>query len=237
MTRSFLSKSLPIAGVAVLAAAQFGCWEGTTADVQATVLALEGPVMINSRAREAFPLTPERHPGKGEIVEMTGASHAALALLPNLLVQLDRSARLEIVELRITKEGNETRAAMQARYAAAKLLSGRMFVSHVWGEAIARLNVTTPHGELSTTSNALFCVESDEHKTRVTCVSGTVGWQPRKAEAVTPIPPGFVLEGSASNSSLVPAETDARWQEELQAGLEAEQRLMALISQRRDALP
>lgn len=194
--------------------------------------------MISPNARgQSVPLVPGVQPGKGEILEMTGGSRAAISLLPNLLVQLDRSARLEIVRLAITKDGNETGAAMRGRYAEVKLLAGRMFVSQVWGEAIAKSTVVTAQGEVVTTSNALFCIECDEHKTRVTCVSGFVEFQGRDAGTSTRIPPGFVGEWSASGASLVAAESEARGQEDLQEGLEVEEKLRALSSQKQLVLP
>lgn len=204
--------------------------------MQATVLAVEGPATINARG-QSMPLTPGAHPGKGETLETTGGSRVAIALLPNLLVELDHNARLEIARLAITKDGNETGAAMQGRYAEVRLLGGRMFASQVWGEALAKFILVTSQGELVTTSNALFCVESDEHKTRVTCVSGSVGFQARAAEAVTRIPPGFVGEWSGASLSLVAAETDARGQEELQEALEVDEKLRGLSSQNRLVLP
>jgi hypothetical protein len=194
--------------------------------------------MISANARrQSVPLVPDTQPGKGDILEMTGSSRAAISLLPNLLIQLDRNARLEILGLALTKDGNETGAAMRGRHAEVKLLTGRMFASHVWGEAIAKFTLITAQGELVTTSNALFCVESDEHKTRVTCVSGSVEFRGRGAETSTPIPPGFVGEWSASGASMVAAESEARGQEDLQEGLEVEEKLRALSSQRRLVLP
>lgn len=194
--------------------------------------------MINANAREqSVPLLAGAHPGKGDILEMSGSSRAAISLLPNLLVQLDRNARLEILRLAITKDGNETGGAMRGRYAEVRLLTGRMFASQAWGEAIAKFTVITAQGGLVTTSNALFCVEADGQKTRVTCVSGSVEFRGRDAETSTRIPPGFVGEWSASSSSLVAAESDARGQEDLQEGLEVEERLRALSSQNRLVLP
>lgn len=228
-------------GLCVLLVCTFvaaGCFEGTTREVLATVLFVDAqPTLTRAHNRGSIPLTSDVIPGKGDLLETAEKSRAGLALLPNLLVQLDRNARLEIRRLAITKDGNETGASMQARYAEVKLLTGRMFASQAWGEAIAKFTVITAQGELVTTSNALFCVESDEHKTRVTCVSGSIEFRGRDAQTSTPIPPGFVGEWSASSASLVAAESDARGQEDLQEGLEVEEKLRALSSQRRLVLP
>ena len=171
------------------------------------------------------------------ILETPGRSRASIALLPNLLIRLDRDGRLEILGLAITKDGNETGAAIRGRYANVKLFKGRMFASHVWGEARAKFSVMTAHGELVTTSNALFCLEASEQKTRVTCVSGSVGFRARAGEADTQIPAGFVGESSGSSLSLVAAETDGRAQEDLQEGLQVEETLRALGGENRRALP
>ena len=233
-----MPRLLRLVAVTAFAVTLSGCWEGTTRGVLATVLAVEGPAAISSNVRERFvPLVANARAGKGEILETPGSSRAAISLLPNVLVQLDRNARLEILRLALTKDGNETGASMQARYAEVKLISGRMFVSQVWGEAIAKLSVITPQGELVTTSNALFCVESDEQKTRVTCVSGSVEFQARKGEEVTPIPPGFVGEWADSGATLAAADTDARGQADLQEGLEVEEKLRVLSNQNRLVLP
>jgi hypothetical protein len=234
----FLRKALPIVTVLCLATTHSGCWEGVTRDVRATVLTVEGPATTDSNVPgKSAPLVPGAPLGKGETVELNGSSRAAIALLPNLLIQLEGNARVQILRLAITKDGNATGAAMQARYADVKMMRGRMFVSQSWGEAIAKFTVLTSHGELITTANSLFCVELDENKTRITCASGLVGWRRREADAITRIAPGFVVELSASDSSKVAAESDPRSQETLQEGLEIEEKLRFLISQKRYVLP
>jgi ferric-dicitrate binding protein FerR (iron transport regulator) len=234
----FLRKLWAASTVLGLILSSTGCWEGTTRGVLATVLAVDGSAttVANPRAKAAL-LAPGTHLAQRQIVETSGASRVAIALLSNLLVQLDHDARMEILRLAITKDGNETGPAMQGRYAEVKLMSGRMFVSQAWGEAIARFTITTPHGDVITASNALFCVESNGQNTRVTCVSGSVALRARDAQAATRIEPGFIWEWSASSSSMIAAEGDARGQEELQEGLEIEQQLRDLIAQNRDALP
>lgn len=229
---------LRVVVVATVAANLCGCWEGTTRGVLATVLFVEGPAVIRPDLQGPLvPLTRRTHAGKGSSIETPDSARAAMALLPNLLVELDRNARLEILRLAITKDGNETGSAMQGRYADVELKKGRMIASHGWGEAIAKFKVITPHGELVTTSDALFCVESDENKTRVTCVSGSVGLQAREGETMTRIPPGFVGEWSASGSNMTAAESDAHGQETLQESLEVEEKLRGLIRQNRYLLP
>jgi hypothetical protein len=222
--------------VIVVAAAQASCWEDTTRQVEATVLFVDGPAKLQS-GRHTIPLRPESHPGGGDILETEDASRAALSLLPNLLVQLDRGARMEIIRLALTKDGNETGNDMRGRFGDINLLNGRILVSHEWGEALARCRVFTPHGEAATPSNALFIIESEAEKTRVTCVSGWLEFRPSGAADVTRIPPGSVGQWPRAAPSVVKAEADPVAQEDLQYAIEAEQILRRLSAQKRNSLP
>lgn len=227
---SFRGLRIVLLGVAMV---QSGCWEGITRQTLATILSVEGPAAISRNVRGQFdPLQSGAHPGAGNVIETSASSRVAVALLPNILFQLGPNSRLEIVRLALTKDGNETGDGMRGRYAEVKLLAGRMFVSQVWGEATVRFTVATPHGELVTTSNALYCLESDEQKTRVTCISGTVGFRPSESATATRVPAGFLGEWPSQASSVVAAQTEARGQDDLQEALEVEQKLHGLMSKK-----
>jgi hypothetical protein len=223
--------------VIVVAAAQASCWEDTTRQVEATVLFVDGPAKLQSGRHIIIPLRPESHPGRGDVLETEDASRVALSLLPNLLVQLDRGARMEIIRLALTKDGNETGNDMRGRFGDINLISGRILVSHEWGEALARCRVFTPHGEAATPSNALFIVESQPEKTRVTCVSGWLDFRPSGSAAVTRIPPGSVGQWPLAGPNLAKAEADPVAQEDLQYAIEAEQILRRLSAQKHNSLP
>jgi ferric-dicitrate binding protein FerR (iron transport regulator) len=158
-------------------------------------------------------------------------------LLPNSLVHLDRDTSVEIVRISLTKDGNETGSDMRGRFAEIKLIKGRIFVSHVWGEAPARFSVMTSNGEVVTPSNALFIVQFEQEKTRVTCVSGWVGFQPSGAATATRVPPGSVGEWPSAGANITGAEVDPRGQEDLQQAIEIEQKLRELMARKRNVLP
>lgn len=189
-----------------------------------------------SRGR-LIPLTADFHPGRGDVLETPEASRAGLCLLPNLLVLLDRGARMEIIRLALTKDGNETGGDMEGRFAETKLSNGRMIVSHSWGEARARFSLATSEGEVTTPSNALFVVQSEQRQTRVTCASGWVEFRPSSAANATRIPPGSVGQWSGTAPSLSKAEADPVAQEDLQQAIEVEQMLRGLAAPKRNALP
>lgn len=200
-----------------------------TRETLATVLSVEGAATISRDGGRNFsPLLSGAHPGKGNLIRTSGSSRASIALLPNILLQLDPETRLEIVRIAMTKDGNETGEAMRGRYAWVKLLSGRVVASHVWGETNAEFTISTPRGELVAKSNCLFCLQADEHATRLICASGIVNFRPENGGPVVAIAPGFVGEWSANSSSLRPAESEARGQKDLEEVLAAEQNLRAL---------
>ena len=125
---------------------------------------------------------------------------------------------------------------MRERHAELKLKTGRLIVSHVWGQARALVRISTPHGDAVTPSNAVFCVEADAEKTRVTCATGWIEFQPPTGSAVQ-IPPGSSGEFTSSESRIVAAETDPHAQETLQDALETDQSLRSQMVQRSNVLP
>ena len=221
-----------------MAAAVSGCWEGTTRETLATILSLDGSAEISSDGGRAFsPLRLSDTPGKGAILRTGSGSQISLALLPNCLVYLDSNTSAEIGRLALTKDGNETGNDMLARFAEIKLNNGRIFASHVWGEARAHFNVGTDGGNVSTPSNTSFWVEFTNGKTRVTCANGWVEFRSADASESHRIPPGSTGQWPSANGNITAAETDPNGQDDLQKAIELEQRLRDLMSRKRNILP
>jgi hypothetical protein len=126
---------------------------------------------------------------------------------------------------------------MLARTADMKLNSGRVIVSHSWGEALAHFGLATAGGEVTTPSNALFIVRSDGQETRLTCASGWVEFRPATSGTPIRIPPGLVGHWPSSGPDVRKAGEDPVAQEDLQQAIEAEQTLHALAAQKRNVLP
>jgi hypothetical protein len=222
----------------IIAFAECGCWEGTSRDVLASVLSVEGSATISiDQGRSFSALRSAQAPGNHAILRTSPASRLSLALLPNCLVYLEQNGSVEIVRLSFTKDGNETGADMRARSAEAKLINGRLFVSNVWGEAQARLVVSTGNGEVSTPSNTSFWVEFTDGKTRVTCVSGWVEFRPSDSLASTRVPPGSIGQWPAKEANITAADADQRGQADLQQATELEQKLRELADKKRNVLP
>jgi len=235
---SALASSFRLFAILVIALAECGCWEGTRRDVLATVLSLEGPASISIDDGRTFSeLGTAQNPGRHAILRTSPGSQVSLALLPNCLVHLQQNSSLEIVRLALTKDGNETGDDMQARLAEAKLITGRIFVSHVWGETRARLAVSTDNGEVSTPSNAAFWIESGDGNTRVTCASGWVEFRPSGAAKSMRVPPGSIGQWPSATENITAADADPRGQDALPQAAELELRLRDLAARRRNVLP
>ena len=214
------------------------CWQGTTREVSSSILFVDGqPALDHGSRGKLLPLTAASPPSRGDTIETPGTARVGLSLLPNLLVLLDRDARMEIVRLTLTKDGNETGPDMRGRFAEVKLSRGRMFVSHSQGDSSARFSLITAEGEITTSSNALFIIQSEQQKTRVTCVGGWVEFRPSGATTAVQVPPGSVGQWPAPASNLTKAEADPAAQEDLQQAIEIERELRALAVQRRNVLP
>ena len=174
----------------------------------------------------------------GTIIRTESESGASIALLPNALVQLAETTKLEILALTITKDGNETEDPMRERFAHIKLWRGAIFFSHERNDtARAELRITTSQGEATTGASALCKLEAGNHHARLTSVSGQIlFWQNESARAEQ-IPPGNVGEWNSGIATLVSVVTDRPGQEDVNEAIEVEQKLRALRRVWRDVLP
>ncbi|MFN2623424.1 MAG: FecR domain-containing protein [Chthoniobacterales bacterium] len=233
-----LASTFRLLAVLIIALAECGCWEGTSREVLATVLSLEGPASISVNDGRTFSeFRPAQNPGSHAVLRTSPGSQLSLALLPNCLVHLEENTCLAIVRLALTKDGNETGDDMQARLAEARLINGRIFVSHVWGETRARLAVSTANGEVSTPSNAAFWIECADGNTRVTCASGWVEFHPSGAAKSTRVPPGSIGQWPSASGNITAADGDPRGQDALEQAAELEQKLRDLAVRKRNVLP
>lgn len=190
------------------------------------------------RGGNAIPLTPASRPAKGDKLELPASGRAGLALIPNALVALDRGCQLEIIDLVLTKDGNETGSAILNRRAAIRLSAGRLIATHGWGETTASFAVETPQGRVVTSSNALVCIEVREATTQLTCVSGWVEFQPAHGDgSTTRVAPGYVGEWSPEGAKMTAAETSPGPEDNVQDSLAMESNLQALLTQQRNVLP
>ncbi len=211
----------------VLAGSLAGCWEGIRRPVLASVLSFDGPrALYRNLGPELWPVRFDTHVGAGAVLVTGPESAISLALLPNTLAQLREGSELEIVELSVNKDGNETGDAMRERVAHVRLLRGSMIVSQEgMGLAEPTLVIDTPHGTFSPDYDGLFSVQCYDHVSRVVCVTGAMSFQPAGSKAASSVDPGFAAEWGSEQAKTFAAETDERAQTDVAEALIAEQRL------------
>lgn len=148
------------------------------------------------------------------------------------------NSELQIGRLFLTKDGNETGSAMRNRQVQVKLLRGSAVISQVLGDwAQSKVSVETPEGTLLGNYQSLIRIEHADDTTRALCASGIVEFQPAGSHAALSLPRGSVGEWRHGQARIFLAETEPRGQEDLQAALEAEQKLRGLMDQIRYTLP
>src|SRR4051794_36642873 len=100
----------PLIGLlALFAFSLSGCWEGIRVHVLATVLTIHGQARVQpNKSANALPITTESTIGGGDTVITDAGSELNLMLIPGIMVRLFEHSELQIKELSLTKDGNET---------------------------------------------------------------------------------------------------------------------------------
>ena len=99
-------------------------------------------------AGKKVPLTSASFLRPGEIVTTTENSRVDLMLLPGVLVELAGAGEVEITQLRLVRDGDETIHPMVARDAKIRLHRGTLIASVGLAQTDSHLFVETPDGTL-----------------------------------------------------------------------------------------
>lgn len=163
-------------------------------------------------------LQPHAYLRAGDRIRTSAGARAAFALLPNALVELGESAELRILELSLTKDGNETGDAILRRTVRCELVRGALVVSQEEEPEITaalQLVLETNAGAVSSNFETVSRLDVSELRTRVLCGSGTISFAPKVASSGVTLKPGETGEWSPTGATLGPSDTDARSQTEL----------------------
>jgi hypothetical protein len=150
----------------------------------------------------------------GSVVSTGPEGRAALMLLPNMLVRLDRSSEIQIEALKFAADGNETEGGVRERTAAVRIRRGHI-VGRVeqHGYNVAGLTIQSSRAEMHSDGNALFEVTDEQAKTIANCVRGHLDVFPFGADHVSTLWPGETMRIDSAGShheALTAAErTDA----------------------------
>lgn len=186
-----------------------GCSEGTSRQVEATILSASGGCILRRGGVET-PLTVDVHPRAGDLLETSAQGHVDAALLPNVLIELAPSTVLQIEALSLAKDGNDTIEPMRARVAHARLIRGSAAVSQQRRDVAAEpsLRIETAHGSASSEYDCLFRIETDSSATRLACEEGYVYLAQKGAQPVQ-VEPGFTGEITSARRDVVLRPPDA----------------------------
>ena len=168
----------------------------------------------------------------GETIHSGGDGSVALSLLPGALLQLEPNSTLTIEQLKITKDGNATEGGIR-RGLRIRLSEGAIVLIVDFEPQSADWGIATPHGELSAASAGLCRLEVTAAKTRLTSVRGEFAFRAREQDHKSRVEAGYVQEWPSPQVVPFPADSDVRWQREVQESLSVERILLTLEGRER----
>ncbi len=215
-----------------------GCSEGVTRRTAAAVLSVKGDVVFETTEQNKFqPVTRESRIQEGTIVRTSDGALLDLGLIAPALAQMSSNSEIKVEELRISKEGNQTRGGMRGRSARIQLSRGKITVL-VSGRDQSRTQfaISTPAVRVTVDSDCLFRVQRDDRTTRVTCVRGKV-YAAAAAQPPIAIGAGYFQRWPSTRPEPVAATEDAAAQIDIMDSLGIENELLELDAGGRDRRP
>src|SRR5206468_3790737 len=208
-----------------------GCSEGVTRRTAATVFSVKGTVIFWAAEQNDFqPVTRESRICDGDLVRTSNGALLNLGLIPAALAQMSSNSEIELRELRISKDGNQTEGGMRSRTARVRLSRGKITVLFSRRDKIGSLfAISAPPVTITADSDCLFCVESDGTTTRLTCVGGKV-YAARSGQPPVAIGAGYFQQWPSGHAEPVAASDDATAQIDVVDSLEIGNQLRELQS-------
>jgi hypothetical protein len=205
-----------------------GCSEAVTRRTAATVLSVKGDVVCGMAEKNNFqPVTRESRIPDGSIVRTLDGALLDLGLIAGALAQLSSNSEITIEELKISKDGNQTRGGMRSRSARILLSRGKITAQFSGRDKTSQLAINTPAVTLTVDSDSLFRVQRDDATSRVTCVQGKVHASASAQPPIT-IAAGYFQEWPSTRPGPMAATEDAAAQIDITDSLEIENQLRVL---------
>src|SRR6266496_5045044 len=148
-----------------------GCSKGINQATAVTVFSVKGKVVFGNAERNDFqPFTLKSRMHDGDTVRSPNGALVDLALIPGAFAELSGDSEINIEELRVTKDGNETAGGMRDRSARIRLNRGKIIVLFTPSDrSETRFTVNAGRVTINPDSDCLFSIWTDGTKTRVTC--------------------------------------------------------------------
>ena len=203
-----------------------GCSKGINQATAVTVFSVKGKVVFGNAERNDFqPVTLKSRMHDGDTVQSPNGALVDLALIPGAFAELSGDSDINIEELKVTKDGNETAGGMRDRSARIRLNRGKIIVLFTPSDRSAS-QVTIKARELTIKpdSDCLFCVRTDGKTTRVTCAKGNINAFVESQSPVA-IGAGYFQEWPTAHKGSVLGADDATAQIDISESLEIGERL------------
>jgi hypothetical protein len=196
------------------------------------VLTVEGEGRL-SRDAKTTGLTKSQHFRSGDGIAILANSRAELMILPGVLIELAGESEIEIQELNLERDGDETIQPMTARKAHIRLTRGRLIATVSLAPTESFLTVDTPAGSLTAGPDRTFMLKVNRAQTWVMSVRGETTFRAPGRTQDHKIAAGYFV-----NLPLLPAAPPQRaanagpeMQAQVVAILEVEKRLLLLLRQ------
>ena len=176
-------------------------------------------------------LRPAKTISSGEHLQVTRGKVVTICFLPGVMAAASDSAEIEVEDLRIRKDGNETDEAIKSREVRLRLDLGSLTVS-LDSKNIAvlpYLSIATAAGTLSADFDALFYIKSDPHHTEVVCIRGEIDLHDNNARNLATLRTGQWCDWKKGEVPQLQRVTSSQTQKEVAAAREAEKKMATLF--------
>lgn len=148
-----------------------GCPGAVTRPVLAVILSVSGSAeWAADAAAPVWPIEDAAAPGAGSVVR-TRSGELQIGLVPGALIYLSAETELQIKELTVTKDGNDTEDRLRNRVARIRLNRGSVAVLL---DSPARFTVETSQVTIKVPPGGLIRLTTTPGVTRLTCVRGKI---------------------------------------------------------------
>lgn len=230
------------AAISILLFAMNACSGHRGTSVLGEVLAVEDDPASSSTApgeQTEARLKTAQTISAGEHLRVPPGKIVTICFVPGVIAAAFDAAEIEVEDLRIGKDGNETDNDIKSREAHFRLNFGSLTVS-LDSKGIAmspHLSIATAAGTLSADFDALFYIKSDPNHAEVTCVRGEIDLQDNNARNLVTIRAGqWCAWRKGELPEPQPVTSSPQTRKEITA-LQAEKKMAALFMAKQNSGP
>ena len=188
---------------------------------------VKGNVVFGNAERNHFqPVTLQSKIHDGNTVRSLDGASINLAFVPGAFARISGNSEINIEQLRLTKDGNQTAGGMLDRSARIRLIRGKIVVLFNRSyTSKSQFAITTRQVTVNPDSDCLFCLWTDGATTRLTCARGEISASAQAQPPVT-ITAGYFQHWPRPSKKPLAAAEDAVAQADVTELLEAGEELL-----------